>query len=161
MTRTLTGKPAAWRWSVRAIGCLFFAFGVAYKFVRGIRDPGDFSSFWTAARALAEGHDPYAAYVAAVGSAHLLPFISPVYVAALIWPLGFLPLGLAKACWVLCNMGLLLVLGGCLLRLAAINVTASSLTTAIMVLLAFNPVTMTPFNGQTDIIVVAAMAASL
>ncbi len=139
------------------------ACGFLYELWRHVGAAGDFWTFWAAARATRAGLDPYLpsalAKVAPLPTGPTPgPFLSPLVLAEWLAPLGALPFLPARLLW----LGLNLVLSGTLvpllLRLGGIRLGWRSVLVGSALLMAFQPFDLTLWLGQTDIIVVTAIA---
>lgn len=153
-----------WRWSGVRVTCgAALAVAFCFELWRHLAAPGDFWTLWAAARALAAGGDPYrfGALAAAAALPHGLrpgPFLSPLFVAEAFAPLGALPFSLARALWLGLNLALAVWLLWLLLGQAGVRPTARAWAAGAALLVAFQPFDLTLWLGQTDIVVVVALA---
>jgi hypothetical protein len=143
------------------VGLAFAAWALYTSLLASQFSPWDFAAFWGAGKALNLGLDPYLA------STRLrlgVPagFFSPIFLAMIFQPIAalFPVLMRAKLVWTACN-----ILGGAalsliLVRLSGLRVKLRSYLVATALLVAFEPFTGTMQLGQTDILVVLAVAAS-
>lgn len=141
------------------LGC-----GFVYELVRHLEAAGDFWTFWAAARAMAAGLDPYVpaslTRVAALPPGPAPgPFLSPLVVAEAMAPLGRLPFAAAQRVWLALNLGLSGVLLVVLLRLGRFRLRWPTLLGGAALLAAFQAYDLTLWLGQTDVLVVTAIAA--
>ena len=149
--------------SVLPIAWGILALGFVYELWRHLPAAGDFWTFWAAARALAAGRDPYV-FASLTGVAALPPgptpgpFLSPLSLAEAIRPLALLPLGVAQHLWLLVNLMLSGVLLLLLLGLAGSRLRWPAVIGGAALLMAFQPFDITLWLGQTDVLVVVALA---
>ncbi len=137
--------------------------GFAFELWRHIGTGGDFWTLWAASRAVGAGLDPYRTSVL-LRMAPLPPgpapgaFLSPLFVAQFLQPLAGLPFGAARMVWLVSNLfasGLLLYL---LLLAGGFKPTTPVLLAGTALLMAFQPFDITLWLGQTDVLVVTAVA---
>ncbi len=152
------------RWPVGFVaGFALVALAFLYELHQHLGTAGDFWTFWAAARALSAGLSPYhlanlAAVAGPLPHPRPGPFLSPIFVAQLMAPLGALPFDAARLVWLgisLLCAALTLVL---LLRLGGVALGAAALSAGLVLCMAFQPLSFTLWLGQTDTIVVAAVA---
>ena len=135
--------------------------GFAYELWRHLPSAGDFWTFWAAARALHANLDPYvSANLTRVALPPKAPgsFLSPLAVAEILEPLGALPFRIARLIWLAISLGLSGALVPLLLRQGGIPWHWRSALTGTALLLAFQPYNITLWLGQTDVVVVVAIA---
>lgn len=149
-------------WSTLGFIALCAAF--AFEIWRHIGTAGDFWTFWAAGRALAAGLNPYQA--GALAKVAPLPpgpapgaFLSPLFAAEWMRPFSALPFGIARLVWLALNAGAAALLLLLLLRVAGLRRSPGVLLAGAALLLAFQPFNITLWLGQTDILVVAVLAA--
>ncbi len=135
-----------------------------FELWRHLGAAGDFWTFWAAARAVRAGLDPYVPTALTRGAAPPAgavpgPFLSPLFLAQAMQPLGALPLGAARLVWLALNLALSGPLVLLLLRLGGLRPTWRAVLTGAALLMAFQPYDLTLWLGQTDVIVVTAIAA--
>jgi len=125
---------------------------------------GDFWTLWAAARAVGAGLDPYVPgsllRVAPLPApAAPGPFLSPLFVAQAMRPLGALSFGEARLVWLALSLALSGGLVSLLLRQAGFRTTWLAVAAGAGLLMAFQPYDITLWLGQTDVLVVTALAA--
>ncbi len=165
VARLTVGARAAARgrslWFVAGSALVALAF--LYELHQHLGTAGDFWTFWAAARALSAGLSPYHLknLVAAAGPLphpRPGPFLSPIFVAEVMAPLGALPFGAARLVWLgvslLCVAATLPVL----VRLGGASARWTALAAGAVLCMAFQPLSFTLWLGQTDTLVVAALA---
>ena len=163
-----SARSAGWRyrWTVPfAVAFTLLAVGFVYELWRHVGTAGDFWTFWAASRALHAGLDPYvtgnlvrvAALPAGAGAPG--PFLSPIVLAQIFEPLGALSFTAARLVWLGLNLALSAALVPLLLRLGGIQLRWRSVLAGTALLLAFQPYDLTLWLGQTDVLVVVAIAA--
>lgn len=121
--------------------------------------PWDFEAFWGGARALNLGLDPYNPRNLQALSIQA-PYVSPLFLAELLQPLAHLPLMTAKMIWTALNFLEAAATIVILLSLSKIKLTLQSLILGTTLFMAFEPFSGTIYLGQTDILVVLALALS-
>ncbi len=166
--RDRQGVEGARRSPTAALFLIAFALlssGFVYELWRHIGTAGDFWTFWAAARATRAGLDPYIpALLTRVsplpgGPAAPGPFLSPIVLAQALEPLGALPFPTARVVWLVINLALSGALVPLLLRLGGIPLKWRSVLAGTALLMAFQPYDLTLWLGQTDVLVVVAIAA--
>ncbi len=155
-------------WASRALPLLGFmalAAGFLFELARHLPTGGDFWTFWAAARALGAGLDPYRA--ASLTRVTALPpgpapgpFLSPLFLAELMRPLGALPFATARLLWLILNLALSALLLLVLLQQGGFRRTVWSVLAGAALLMAFQPYDITLWIGQTDVLVAAALAVA-
>lgn len=143
------------------VGLAFSAWAIYTCLEASQFSPWDFAAFWGAGKALNVGLDPYLrSTVLRLG----VPagFFSPIFLAMIFQPIAalFPALMQAKLVWTACNIVGGAALSLILVRLSGLRVTLRSYLVATALLVAFEPFTGTMQLGQTDILVVLAVAAS-
>lgn len=143
------------------VGLAFSAWAIYTCLEASQFSPWDFAAFWGAGKALNGGLDPY------LRSTRLrlgVPagFFSPIFLAMIFQPIAALfPVVMqAKLVWTACNIVGGAALSLILVRLSGLRVTLRSYLVATALLVAFEPFTGTMQLGQTDLLVVLAVAAS-
>lgn len=121
----------------------------------------DFQAFWGAGKALDESVDPYSppAMLSQVGVQ--AAFVSPIYLAEALRPIGYLTYVNARTLWMILSLAGAVVLCGLIVSLSHARVNLRSLMVAFAVLAAFEPFAGGDmYLGQTDLFVVLAIALS-
>ena len=147
-----------------AAGFALVALAFLYELYQHIGTAGDFWTFWAAARALSAGLSPYhianlAAVAGPLPHPRPGPFLSPIFVAQTMAPLGALPFGVARLLWLGISLLCVAVTLPLLLRLGGMAVGGTVLAAGAVLCMAFQPLSFTLWLGQTDTLVVAAVAA--
>lgn len=138
--------------------------GFVYELWRHLPAPGDLWTFWAAARALSDGLNPYVfgslTRVAPIPSGPTPgPFLSPLFVAQVLRPFGTLPFATAQRVWLAGNLALAAALVWLLLRLGGASSRWPAVVGVVAGLAAFQPLNLTLWLGQTDVVFVVAIAA--
>jgi alpha-1,2-mannosyltransferase len=110
----------------------------------------DFNIYLVAARAFWKGENPYAIGTAA-------PFIYPLFLCFVLWPLLHIPLGLAAVVWFVLSLLALATAAGLTLRISGpINVNRAVVAAAIVFVLLAEVLQNNFRNGQVNFLVLAA-----
>ena len=113
----------------------------------------DLNIYLVAARAFWEGENPYAIGTAA-------PFIYPLFLCFVLWPLIHIPLELAAVAWFVLSLLALATAAGLTLKISgSINVNRAVIAAAIVFVLLAEVLQNNFRNGQVNFIVLAATIA--
>ncbi|WAH39890.1 DUF2029 domain-containing protein [Alicyclobacillus fastidiosus] len=133
------------------------------KFAKTVRGLGDFQMFWTGARALDLGLDPYKPeswQIVFPSGSNGLEYFSPIFLAELQSPLGLLGIHSAKLIWNFASLLIILFVLGLLLKMSKVKQRFGYLAIAFAVL-TFNPIIFMFGNGQTDALVLLGIVLSM
>lgn len=144
-----------------ALASAIFTWAIPVFFLMAQFSPWDFIVFWGAGQALNAGLDPYQINVAQIPG-RPVPFFSPIFIAEFFRPVAALVPSVmeAKLIWTAIN-----VVGGAalciiLVRLSGLRMRARSIILAAALLVSFEPFFAVMALGQTDILIVLAVAGS-
>ena len=152
------------RQTIFFVGALFFVVSLLYKIRGAASATSDFTAFWAAGRALNSGLDPYQPHqslgILIPGGTSPFPFLSPIFLAELMAPLGAMPFHMAKILWLLLSIGMAAVVLVLLLRWSGIPPRWKPIVLGASAMLSFNPTPFSLANGQTDWVVLLAIVIS-